>query len=150
MKKIFSKILGEVEVDEKERIHFPEGILGFEGYNYYYLLNFDEDGVFHLLQAEDDADLCFVVIFPQSIFHDYKPDIHKEDLQHLDFTDDDEFMMIALITIPEDMKDMTANLQGPVVINPRLKRARQCIAMNDEYTTKHKVLFQGTSESASE
>ena len=38
--KIQTKPYGEIEVDEKQRLKFPEGIIGFEGITNYVLFEF--------------------------------------------------------------------------------------------------------------
>ena len=62
--KIKTKPYGEVEVDEKQKLYFPEGIIGFEDVNYYYLLD-SKEGPFYWLQAEGNAVLAFLIVDPR-------------------------------------------------------------------------------------
>ena len=46
----------------------------------------------------------------------------------------------VIITIPENIEDISANLLGPVVINCETNVGRQVISLNTDYTTKHRIL----------
>ena len=35
---------------------------------------------------------------------------------------------------------MTANLQGPVIINPSKKLGRQAISLSDRYNVRHRII----------
>ncbi|HNJ03020.1 MAG TPA: flagellar assembly protein FliW [Leptospiraceae bacterium] len=48
-----------------------------------------------------------------------------------------------IVTIPEnDPESMTANLQGPVLINKTTKQGRQAISMNEKHVVRLPVLSQ--------
>lgn len=139
MVKIKSKALGEVEVSEKQRILFPEGILGFEFIKNYFLLDMG-DSPFYSLQAEEEPDIAFILIQPEFFIDSYTLMVPKSDLDALEIVDKDDLLDFAIVTIPEDPAEMTANLQGPVIINRKTRKARQVISLNENYHTKHPVL----------
>lgn len=141
MKTIQSRILGETTVDEKKaRVNFAQSLLGFEGYYEYYLIDLNDDGIFKVLQSGDDEQLSFVVVDPNIVFADYALMLHDEDRKALAIEKDDDVVVYVIVTIPEKMDDMTANLQGPIVINKRTHEGRQCIDGNDAYTTRHPIV----------
>ena len=147
--KIKTKPYGEVEVDEKQKLHFPEGIIGFEDINYYYLLD-SKEGPFYWLQAEEDAGLAFLIVDPRIFMNNYKLTVRKEDLKAIeaegkssDPTDaetDDNLLDFAIVTVPEDHAKMSVNLMGPIVINKKTRMAKQMISENDRYMVKHYIL----------
>lgn len=139
MVKIKSKALGEVEVSEKQRIHFPDGILGFEFIKHYYLLDMG-DSPFYSLQAEEEDEIAFILIQPELFVSDYKLVVPRSDLEALGIKQEDDLLDFAIVTIPENPEKMTANLQGPVIINRHSRIARQVISLNEKYHTKHAVL----------
>ncbi|MEK6795508.1 MAG: flagellar assembly protein FliW [Spirochaetota bacterium] len=134
---IRSRILGVVETDESRRVVFPLGLFGFENYHEFYLLDMDKDGMFHILQSADDADLAFIIIAPGLIFSWYNLDIHANDLAELGITDLNDMFVFLIVTVPERMQEMTVNLQGPIVINKTTRTAKQCISLNEKHSTKH-------------
>ena len=147
--KIKTKPYGEVEVDEKQKLHFPEGIIGFEEFNYYYLLD-SKEGPFYWLQAEGNAGLAFLIVDPRIFMNNYKLTVRKEDLKAIrgegkssepaDAEKDDNLLDFAIVTIPEDHAKMSVNLMGPIVINKKTRTAKQLISENDQYMVKHYIL----------
>ena len=147
--KIKTKPYGEIEVDEKQKMHFPEGIIGFEEVNYYYLLD-SREGPFYWLQAEGNAGLAFLLVNPRIFMNDYKLTVQKEDLKSIglegessestDAETDDNLLDFAIVTVPEDHTKMSVNLMGPIVINRKTRTAKQLISENDRHTVKHYIL----------
>ena len=147
--KINTKPYGEVEVSEKQKLHFPEGIIGFEDVKYYYLLD-SKEGPFYWLQAEENAGLAFLVVDPRIFKSDYKLTVRMEDLKAIglesnssgsaDAKTDVNLLDFAIVTVPEDHSKISVNLMGPVVINRKTRTAKQMISENDQYDVKHYIL----------
>ncbi len=141
MKKIKTKPFGEIEVDEQQIIDFPEGIPGFDYIKKFILLDSGEEkSPFKWLQAYEESGLAFVVINPESFMKKYDPELSPIDLEAVEASSEDELLILSIVTIPEDPSKMTANLQGPVVINPVKKLGRQAISMSDKYSVRHLIL----------
>lgn len=141
MAEIKSRLLGTVQAPEERLYKFNGTILGFEDYNEFYLLDMDNDGTFKVLQAKDDKDASFILIDPFTVFSDYKPDIHDDDIKSLKIEQESDILLLTIITVPnEDYKKMTANLLGPILFNLRLHIGKQCIATGDTYSTRHYVI----------
>ena len=49
-------------------------------------------------------------------------------------------LVFAIVTIPANPKEMTANLQGPLIINPLKRIGRQAVSLSDKYRVKHIIL----------
>lgn len=138
---IESKHLGYIEVPKEEVIRFPQGIYGFEEVKEYVLLGkVGDDNPFMWLHAVHNPDVCFVVIDPYVFKKDYSPSINEEVLHKLEVEDTADIRFLSIVVIPQDMSNMTANLQGPIVINAKKNIAMQVILDNDKYTTKHYIL----------
>lgn len=136
---INTKAFGQIEVNEKQRITFREGILGFDFIKEYFLLDMD-DSPFYWLQAADVTEVAFVLIQPELIMQDYKLLVSRSDLDALEIKTEKELLDFAIVTIPENPADMTVNLQGPIIINRHTRQARQVISLNEDYTTRHPLL----------
>lgn len=146
--KIKSALLGELELDEKEIIHFPGGIPAFEEQREFILLATGEATPFYYLQAVQNPHLCLAVAQPFTFFADYSIDIADEKLKILDFQGQAEDLLIyVVLTIPEDYQKSTANLMAPIVVNQASHKGLQFIATNSPYKTRH-YLFPGQSEVA--
>ena len=147
--KVKTKPFGEIEVDERQIVSFPEGILGFDYIKSFVLLDADDqDSPFKWLQANDEPKLAFVVIRPEDFMGAYELSVSQSDLEAVESEKSDELLVLAIVTIPEDPSQMTANLQGPVIINIDKRIGRQAISLSDRYHVRHRILdeMKKTSE----
>ncbi len=136
--KLDTKAYGPVEIEDKQILAFPRGLLGFEEYTRFALIDAHKKPFFWL-QNLDEVRIAFILIKP-SIFHDdYDPGLSREDLDELGNPESADLLVFAIVTIPES-GPMTANLQGPLVINRKTGKGAQCISPKDEYRTKHDIL----------
>lgn len=134
-----TKPYGKIEVDERQKIHFPFGILGFEQRKWYVLLDASQTP-FYWLQSLDDPTLAFVLIDPVVFRPDYVLEVAEEELQEILVENRDDLLVFAIVTIPENQERISANLQGPLVINRRNHVGRQSITLNPSWKVKHFIL----------
>lgn len=138
---IKTRPFGEISVDDRQIIFFPEGIPGFDYIKVFALLDSgDEQSPFKWLQARDEESIAFIIIRPSDFIVDYVPDIPQGDIEFVGAASPDELLVFSIVTIPEDPSKMTANLQGPIIINPKKRLGRQAISMNDRYFVRHLIL----------
>ncbi|MBI5178041.1 MAG: flagellar assembly protein FliW [Nitrospinae bacterium] len=138
--KILTGRFGEVEIDPARILTFNEGIIGFHQYTRFVFLPFLEGTPFELLQAVDQPDLAFVTINPFLFCEDYQFDAEDGDLQDIQIKNKSDLMIRVIVTMPQDdPRLMTANLQGPVLINEARLLGKQIVLHDCEYTTKHRV-----------
>lgn len=146
--KIKTKPYGEIEVGEKQKLSFPEGIIGFKEIHFYYLID-SKEGPFYWLQAEESPDLAFLLINPRTFMRDYRLMIRDEDLQSLKLENEEDLLDFAIVTVPEDPEKISANLMGPIIVNKKTRVARQVISENERYTVKHYILEEMKKEKES-
>lgn len=144
---------GQVTVKEENRIHFPHGIYAFEDLKNFYVLEMDEDNVFHLLQSEDKPDIAFIIINPYLFKKDYVLNVRDEDLKEIKVENkkdaEKKLSVFSIVTVTENT--MTANLLGPIVVNVEDKLGKQSLALNEDYSTKHDILEElGTNKNLRE
>jgi len=137
--KISTKPYGEIEVNEKQRVRFPEGIIGFKDIHDYFLLD-SREGPFYWLQAQKDPDLAFLLIDPRLFVPDYRLEVPESDLKSIGIKTEDDVLDFAIVTVPDDHAKISANLMGPIVINRKNHTAKQVISTNDDYTVKHYIM----------
>ncbi len=138
--KISTSRFGEIEVNPHDIIEFPDGILGFEDYHRYLVLNAQENSPFRWLQCIDDGNLAFIVIEPLNFLFEYDLEISDDDTAFLGLTKPEEVLLYVIVTIPEDPRRMTANLQGPLVINVANRKARQVISTNVNHPLRASIV----------
>lgn len=140
--KIKTARYGEIDIDPANIITVNDGVIGFPQLRRYIFLPFVEGTPFELFQAVDEPELAFVVMDPFSFKPDYQFDLSDADLAELQVATKEEIRIRVVVTIPADPREMTANLQGPLIINEARLLAKQIILHDTDYTTKH-AIFQG-------
>ncbi len=139
--KLNTKPFGIITIEEKQKIIFERGIFGFEKIREYALINASQ-WPFFWLQAVEVPDLAFILIDPSIFRPDYTPDVDENDLLEIDIRPEEKEKMLvfSIVTVPEDQKKMSANLQGPVIINRETRKARQFISTNQKWCVRHYIM----------
>ncbi|MBN1499831.1 MAG: flagellar assembly protein FliW [Spirochaetes bacterium] len=148
--KVMTRAYGEVTVDENQIIDFPEGILGFDYVKKFVFLE-EENSPFLWMQAFDEPELAFVLIRPVDFMGEYNLMISQSDMNNVKAESVSELQVFAIVTIPQgDPKKMTANLQGPIIVNIKMKLGIQAISQSEKYTTKHSIINELSSNEVKE
>ncbi len=104
-----------------------------------------KDTPFKLFQAVDEPTVGFVIIDPVLFKPDYTVKVRKEDLYSLSAENLNEIVTAVIVTIPEDLYKMTANLRGPLLINLKSRLARQLVLSDDTYNTRQLIISHADS-----
>ena len=138
--KIQTTNFGEIEILEENIINFPSGLLAFEDQKDFTIVdNEDEENPFMWLQSLNNPDLAFVIINPFVFKSDYDFNISESTVEKLKIKSQKDLSIYTIVVIPEDIKEMTANLSGPIIINNKERLGKQIIVDNNDYTTKYKL-----------
>ena len=138
--KVATKAYGLIDVNERQRISFPSGLLGFETYRDYVLLDAERQP-FYWLQSLDVGQIAFVLINPFLFRPDYEMSIDNEELLPIGITDPEKALIFSIVTIPSE-GPMTANLQGPLVINRDNRLGIQAVLTDSRWKTKHDIIAE--------
>ena len=139
--KVATKVYGLIDVNERRRITFPSGLLGFESFREYVLLDAERQP-FYWLQSLDVEQVAFVLINPFIFRPDYEMNIDNEELLPIAISDPGKALIFSIITIPPDGSPMTANLQGPLVINRDNRLGIQAVLTDSRWKTKHDIIAE--------
>ena len=129
---------GTVEIDDDRVITFPAGLLGFSEYTKYVLLQPDDEGVFYWLQSLEAPELAFVVTDPTLWVEDFQATIRREQMQQLELDSLDGAQVFTIVNKYE--RTLTANLQGPLVINVTNRKALQLVLADRRWTTRFELV----------
>lgn len=141
--KLLTSRFGEIDIEEEKIIKFTQGLLGFPDVKRYIVLDhLDKPDIpFKWLQAIDNPDLAFVITDPLFFYPDYNPEIDDRDLKEINISDPADRGIMAIVTIPhEEPEKMTANLQGPIIVNYRTRGAKQIVLMGEDYPIRYPLL----------
>ncbi len=139
---------GEINVSEQNKIIFKKPIFGFENLLEYYLIPLQEPVQFALLQSAEDQDISFIVTQPRLFISDYLLDIDDKDAAMLEMSEGDEIADYAIVTIPQNVEDITMNILGPIVINTKNNYAVQSVSNCEHYTTRCGLFQKETQKAA--
>ena len=84
--------------------------------------------------------VAFVLIEPQFFRPDYAPDIDPAELAEIGVHSADDVLLFAIVTIPPSAQRMTANLQGPLILNRKTRTGRQCISPDPRWGVRHVIM----------
>jgi len=128
---------GPIELEKDSLIIIKEGLPGFSKLHHFFLVESAEDQLFMWLQSADDSRIAFPVIEPQICSPTYKVPIGERELESLECRDTNRVKVLCIATIPEDPRQMTANLRAPIVISLESQMAMQVISPDSTYPVKH-------------
>jgi flagellar assembly factor FliW len=137
--KVNTKAYGSIELDDRQLITFPRGLLGFEKYHDFALLNATQEPFFYL-QSLEATEIAFILIDPFLFRPDYELDVSDEELVFIGVKDQKDVLVFSLVTIPPTGGPMTANLMGPLVINRDSRQAAQVVLADPRWLTKHDIM----------
>lgn len=131
---------GEIEIEDDKIIKFEDGLLGFENTRRFTILSGEADSLFKWLQCVDDGGLAFIVVEPDLFVEKYYLDLSDSDVRKIQVESPQDVNIFCIVTIPEDTRKMSANLQGPIVINSSRKVGRQVISTNEAHKLRYYLL----------
>ena len=131
---------GTLEAEESSLIEFDRGLFGYEEIDRSVLVDPQRDTPLKWLQAVSKPDLAFVVIDPFLFCPAYHVELSNGDRTVLDPGRDADLVVLAIVGIPENPHDMTANLKGPIVVNPVSRVGRQVILESDRWSPRVRIL----------
>lgn len=125
----------------EQEFFFPDGLFGLTSYRHFVLSHYQPtDGSaspFFLLNAKDGT-LSLPLIEPQRLVADYHLALPPEILSQLGAHSPTELVVLVIVTLRERLEDITANLQGPVLLNPVSGLGLQLIA--EQYPVRYPLL----------
>jgi flagellar assembly factor FliW len=134
---------GTLEIDDARIIDFPNGLLGFSSYRRFALLQPDDQSVFFWLQSLEAPDLAFVVTDPGLWVPDYAAQIRPEQSADLGLADPSDAQVLVIVNRRDEV--LTANLQGPLLVNVRTCRGLQIVMAERRWNVRHELMKVGAA-----
>jgi len=136
---IDSHRFGPLEVPEDKIFCMERPVLGFERLKFFCLIEMDELEPFLWMQSTEDPKIAFLVMNPVVFVPDYRIKINSQEIAELEVSDPRSVETYVILTIAKNAKDITANLQGPILINTVNNKAKQLVLVNSEYQVQHSI-----------
>ena len=137
--KIKTTRFGELEVDKKDIIEFTEGLLGFENLKKFFIVDPGDQTLILWLQSTDDAATAFPIIEPKIFQPSYMVKLLPVELNSLSLENLQNASVYTVLTIPQNVTEMSANLKAPIIINNKTKMARQIVLQDSKLEVRFKM-----------
>lgn len=109
-------------------ISFAAGMPGFPAFRDFVLVRIGDQGSLFALTSLDEPDLRFLVLAPGGVFFpDYEPEVDEDALRLLDVHDPARLLVLLVVTAGTGLRDATANLLAPIVVDQSTRRAVQVV-----------------------
>jgi len=128
---------GDLEIPEDKIIDFNEGLPGFPQIRKFAVLEFEDVKPFQYLQALGDPPIALLIINPFLIDPGYKFQLSAMDMEEIQSTQPGGVVIYAVATIPDNPEEATLNLMAPIIINEKVRRGKQVILIDTNYTVRH-------------
>ena len=136
---------------EKEVIfHFDKGLPAFEECKDFVFILDKKLQPFICMQSLEKQNLSFVLIDPFTIKKDYTVRLQENILEAMDIKDENDLLILSVVTVNPDMTQTTANLMGPIVLNLRTNQGMQVILEDVDPELVRFNVWEGVSEIESE
>ncbi len=140
--RIITRLFGEIEVAEEKIITFPSGLIGFPDMQKFTLIYDEEKGTnagIRWMQSLDEPSFALPVMDPLVVKEDYNPEVDDELLKVIGNIGPDNILVLVTVTVPSDLKKMSVNLQGPLIINVEERKACQVIVEAEGCPIKYPI-----------
>lgn len=129
-----------IPVGDGNIFKFPDGVPAFEDYQQFVLYcNTDIQPFFFMKSIGISPEVSFVCIDPFLVCPDYQVKVGPGDLQALELKRGEDAFVFSFVTVHDNPRDITANLQGPVVLNLKNSRGRQIISEGTSHSVRFRV-----------
>lgn len=135
---IQTAFLGEIEIEESQTLHFEHGLPGFEDEHQFAIIPLEDDGVYQVLQSVQTPHVAFVTVNP-FVFTNYSFDLDESTLHSLALNSEDDVAILTIVTVKEPFSESTLNLKAPIVLNMKLKKAKQTILEKSDFPLRHPI-----------
>jgi flagellar assembly factor FliW len=133
---------GEVTVTQEDLVEFPEGVLGFSHLRKFVFLDDPNDEIFAWLQSCEEASVAFPILEPELFSPTYIPKLTKSDIEAIGLAANQSPRAFTIVTIPQDVTKMTANLKAPIVVNTKSRLGRQCVLQDNDLPIREPIFVR--------
>ncbi len=130
---------GRISVEPDRIISFPEGLPGFERLREFVLLYPEETRPLFWLQSVEEGGIALPLIQTFEIIADYSIDIYEGELQTLQTNTPEDLMVMSVVVIPQDVRQMTANLAAPILVNSKCNIGKQIVVDASGHDTRQPI-----------
>lgn len=134
--KINTTRFGELELDKSDMITFREGLLGFDDLRTFFVVDPGDQTLILWLQSAEKPAVAFPIIEPKIFKPEYTVKLVPSEMRSLHLENINDAVVYSILTIPQTVTDMNANLKAPIIINNKSKLGRQIVLQDSKLEVK--------------
>ena len=142
LKSIPTTKFGKLNINDEDIITFPDGLVGFEKLTIFSIVDPGDNTLILWLQSLSQSNIAFPIIKPYVFDPKYSIKPFPTDLAILGLNTIDHASIYSVLTIPQEIKEISANLKAPIIINNQTKKGKQIILQNSKLEVRHKIYTQ--------
>ena len=147
--KILTRKFGEINIEDNKILNMPDGLPGFENFTKFVILEDPKTAPLCWFQSAEEPNLCIIVMNPFLFMPDYSIDTKDfiECRGWADVTPEDLAIYVVVNVSQRDTGTrITANLMGPLLINPKINEVVQVVISDTTYSHQHNILDPDSKE----
>lgn len=130
------------DLEDDHIISFPWGLPGLEDYREYILNSLEEDSPFYYMRCSSQPEIGLLLVNPFEVFSDYEFDLDDTVVKQLDIADQKQLAVLCTVNTSRGIESATVNLLAPVVINIKLRQAKQVVLNDRRYSYQTPLAFE--------
>jgi flagellar assembly factor FliW len=144
MAQIVSRYFGTFDLRDREVVHFPVGLPGFEDQTHYAALSIPGQEPILYLQSLTRPELCLITLPARAFRRDYRLELNAEERETLALPPDSELCIgrdiaCQVIVTVDQNREPAANLAAPLIINLLNHRGIQIFLAGADYSFQHPI-----------
>jgi len=136
--KIQTLRFGEIEVQPAQVFQMVQPLIGFRDTSFA-LLSDESTSPIQWLQSLTTPHLCLPVADPLTILTGYNMEIRAEDCRALELKRVQDALVLAIVVLDPEPRNIRVNLKAPVVFNVVNQKAIQIVAKNPDLPVKYYI-----------
>jgi flagellar assembly factor FliW len=122
--------IGDKKFSEQDIIHFPNGIIGFENYTKFIIVDNPRFKPFSWLISLDQKDFALPMVNPFLLIKEYQMNFPAELSSELQGSGN-HFEVFCIVSFNREHGGTTLNLKGPILIDYMERSGRQVVLTSD-------------------
>lgn len=133
---------GQLKFADDEIVEFPQGVFGFPDLRKFALVDPADDTLILWMQSLEQPQIALPLLEPKIFKLDYTARLSATELRELKLENMSSSAVFSILTIPDDISMMSANLKAPIILNLKLRIGRQVVLQENEYGIKHLMFHE--------
>ena len=127
---------GTINYSQEHLIHFRDGMIGLAKMKDYLIVESANSPLILWLQSIQDAKVAFPLVEPYFFVRDYKITMNDAERLSLGLNPGERSKVMVILTIPNQIENMTVNMKAPIVFNVEKSVGTQVVLQDKNFQVR--------------